>query len=184
MGFVRGGSVMVDRAHQDANLESDVTLIGLVAQLTTPSRDHGDLVDVLFGVEWRQRSAEWEESFGRLAKGCRPDSLSPSYFELFSYSANSGLIVARRVSADAEVWRQVEELARQLVGWVNRDVVERRTPPPASHHIARGLTLRVRGASSGLLTALRWISEPKHALPSVVTKLPIQVPHSSPTGSP
>ena len=71
---------MIDRAHQDANLESDVALTGLVPQLTTPSRDHDHLVDIWFGVQWRQRSAEWEESFARLANGLRPDPRSPSYF--------------------------------------------------------------------------------------------------------
>jgi hypothetical protein len=175
---------MIDRAHQDANLESDVTLTELVPQLTTPSRDHSDLVDIWFGIQWRDRSAEWEESFARLAEGWRPDPRSPSYFDLFSYSANSGLIVARRVTADAAVWRQVEEQARMLVGSVSRDEVERRSPPSVPSHSPRGWTLRVRDASSGLLASLRWISEPKHALPSVVSKLPIQVQHSSPTGSP
>ena len=82
---------MIDRAHQDANFESDVVLTGLVPQLTTPSRDHGDLVDIWFGVQWRERSAEWEESFARLANEWRPDPRSPSYFDLFSYAANSGL---------------------------------------------------------------------------------------------
>jgi len=175
---------MIDRAHQDAHLESDVVLTGLVPQLTTPSRDHGDLVDIWFGVQWRERSAEWEESFARLAKGWRPDPQSPSYFDLFSYSTSSGLIVARRVGAEALVWRQVEDQARLLVGRVNRDVLDRRTPPSPSERSSRAWTLRVRDASSGLLGSLRWISEPKHALPSVVPELPIQVSHGSPTTSP
>jgi hypothetical protein len=175
---------MIDRAHQEANLESDVIVTGLVPQLTTPSRDHDHLVDIWFGVQWRERSAEWEESFARLAKGFRPDPRSPSYFDLFSYTANSGLIVARRVSADAAVWRQVEEQARMLIGRVNRDVLERRTPPSTPDRPSRGWSLRVRDASSGLLASLRWVSEPKHAIPAVVPKLPIQVSHSSPTSSP
>ncbi len=175
---------MIDRAHQEARVESDVTVSGLVPQLTTPSRDHGSLVDIWFGVHWRERSAEWEESFARLADGWRPDPRSPSYFDLFSYSANSGLIVARRVSPDAAVWRQVEEQVRTLVGRVNVDMTLRPRPPAAPDRSSRGWAVRVRDASSGLLTSLRWISEPKHALPSVVPKLPIQVSHSSPTGSP
>ena len=174
---------MIDRAHQEANLESTVTVSGLVPQLTTPSRDHGDLVDVWFGVHWPERSAEWEESFGRLADGWRPDPRSPSYFDLFCYSASSGLVVARRVSPDAAVWRQIEEQVRALVGRVNRDVIERQRPSSLDRS-SRGWPVRVREASSGLLASLRWISEPKHALPSAVPKLPIQVPHSSPTGSP
>jgi hypothetical protein len=175
---------MIDRAHREDSFESAVTITGLVPQLTTPSRDHGDLVDIWFGVQWQERSAEWEASFARLAQGWRPDPRTPSYFDLFSYTANSGLIVARRVSADRAVWRQVEEQARTLVESVNREVVERRRPTSTPGTTPRGWSLRVRDASSGLLASLRWISEPKHALPSVVPKLPIQVSHSSPTGSP
>jgi hypothetical protein len=91
------------------------------------------------------------------------------------------LIVARRVSADTSVWRQVEEQARLLVGHVNRDIDERRTMPPSASEHSRGWTLRVRDASSGLLASLRWVGEPKHALPAVVPKLPIQISPSSQT---
>jgi len=173
---------MIDRAHQDVRFESEVVLTGLVPQLTTPSRDHGDLVDIWFGVQWSERSTEWEESFARLAKEWRPDPRSPSFFDLFSYAANSGLIAARRVNADAAVWRQVEEQARLLVGRVNRDVDERRTPPPpAEGESSRGWTLRARDVSSGLRSSLRWIGEPKHALPSVAPKLPIPISPTSQT---
>ncbi|MFL5607244.1 MAG: hypothetical protein ACJ8AD_12410 [Gemmatimonadaceae bacterium] len=175
---------MIDRAHQDVNLEADVVLTGLVPQLTTPSRDHGDLVDIWFGLQWRERDAEWAEAFARLAKAWRSDAHGPSCFDLFSYAANCGLIVARRVSAEVGAWGQVEEQARILVGRVNRDMRERRRTPSAPDGTSRGWTLRVRGASSGLLASLRWMSEPKHALPSVVPELPIQLPRSSPTTSP
>ena len=172
---------MIDRAPQDAILESEVVLTGLVPQLTTPSRDHGELVDIWFGVRWRERSAQWEESFARLAKDWRPDPHNPSCFDLFSYAANCGLIVARRVTADAATWREVEDQARLLVSRVNGETDERRmTPPSASEH-ARGWTLRVREAGAGLRASLRWLGEPKHALPTVVPKLPIQISPTSPT---
>ncbi|HEX7980541.1 MAG TPA: hypothetical protein VF461_18200 [Gemmatimonadaceae bacterium] len=125
-------------------------------------------MDIWFAVRWRERNTEWEESFARLAKESRPDPLSPSFFDLFSYAVNSGLIVARRVGADATGWRLVEEQARLLVGRVNRDVQDRRTPPAEAVETSRGWTLRMRDASSGLRASLRWISEPKHALPAVV----------------
>src|SRR5690349_6787739 len=69
--FVRGDSGMIDRAPQDVSLETEVLLTGLVPQLTTPSRDHGDLVDIWFGLRWPERSAEWEATFARLAKDWR-----------------------------------------------------------------------------------------------------------------
>ena len=172
---------MIDRAPQDVTLESEVVLTGLVPQLTTPSRDHGNLVDIWFGVRWRDRSAEWEASFARLAKDWRPDPHTPSSFDLFSYSASSGLIAARRVSADSSTWRQIEDQARLLVGRVNREVEERRMTPPSASEPSRGWTLRVREAGSGLRASLRWLGEPKHALPTVVPKLPIQISPPSPT---
>jgi len=180
MEFVRGESGMIDRAPQDVTLELDVILTGLVAQLTTPSRDHGDLVDIWFGVRWPERNAEWEAAFARLAKDWRPDPHTPSCFDLFSYSAQSGLIVARRVSADAGTWRQVEDQARMLVSRVNREVEEQRTTPPSVSEPSRGWTLRVREAGSGLRASLRWMGEPKHALP-VVPKLPIPISTISPS---
>ena len=91
---------MIDRARQEANLESDVTVSGLVPQLTTPSRDHGDLVDIWFGVHWQERSAEWEESFGRVADKWRPDPRSPSYFDLFSPIKNRLRIRRRELGSD------------------------------------------------------------------------------------
>ena len=165
---------MMDRAHQDASFESDVVLTGLVPQLTTPSRDHCGLVDIWFEVRWRERSTEWGDSFARLAKEWRPDPRSPSVFGLFSYAANSALIVARRVNSDETVWQQVEEQARLLVARVNREGDTPRTPtPPSQSDVARGWTMRVRGATSGLRASLRWMGEPKNALPSVAPKMPI-----------
>jgi hypothetical protein len=175
---------MIDRTHWDADFEVvDAQLTGLVPQLTTPSRYIGELVDIWFGICWRERSVEWDESFARLSKGWRPDPQNPSFFDLFSHPSSNGLIAARQVSADRTVWQRVEEEARMLIGRVNRDVAERRNPPAPAPRSARGWSLRVRDASSGIFAALRWISEPKHALPVVVPKLPIQVSHSSPTRS-
>jgi hypothetical protein len=138
-------------------------------------------VDIWFGVQWRERSAEWEESFGKLAKGWQPDPHHPSFFDLFSYAANCGLIVSRRVNADANTWRMVEEQARLLVGRVNREVDARRETPPSRGESARGWTLRMREAGSGLRASLRWIGEPKNALPAVVPKLPIPISPTSQT---
>ena len=175
---------MIDRLRPDAGFDGSVQLTGLVPQLTVPSRHHDDLVDIWFGVQWSERSAEWEESFARLAEGWRPDPRQPSYFDLFSHPASSGLIAARQVSPDRGLWQAIEEEARVLVRRVNRDVAERRSPPPTEAQDGPGgWALRVRDASSSFLASLRWISEPRHGLSSVVTELPISVSHDSPTGS-
>ncbi|HTK47657.1 MAG TPA: hypothetical protein VL328_06720 [Gemmatimonadaceae bacterium] len=174
---------MIDRLRPDADLVGSVQLTGLVPQLTVPSRHHDDLVDIWFGVEWSERNAEWEESFARLAEGWRPDPRHPSYFDLFSHPASSGLIAARQVSPDRGVWQEIEEEARLLVRRVNHDVAERRSPPTVPQDGQGGWTLRVRDASAALLASLRWIGEPRHGLSSVVSDLPIGVSHGSPSGS-
>jgi hypothetical protein len=175
---------MIDHLRPDADLEGSVQLTGLVPQLTVPSRHHDDLVDIWFGVQWSERNAEWEQSFARLAEGWRPDPRHPSYFDLFSHPASSGLIAARQVSPDRGVWQEIEEEARLLVRRVNRDLVERRSLPTAEAPVGPGgWTLRVRDASTALLASLRWIGEPRHGLSSVVSELPISVSHGSPSGS-
>ena len=175
---------MIDRLRPDAESEGSVQLTGLVPQLTVPSRHHDDLVDIWFGVQWTERNAQWEASFARLAEGWRPDPRHPSYFDLFSHPASSGLIAARQVSPNRDVWHEIEEEARLLVRRVNRDLAERHSAPPTETQVGTGgWTLRMRDASTALLASLRWIGEPRHGLSTVVSELPIGVSHGSPTGS-
>lgn len=122
---------MAERTNEEVVHGRYAELTGLVPQLTTPSRHHGELVDIWFGVHWTERQAEWDEAFARLSDGRRPDPDNPSFFALFSHGASSGLIVARHVSPDRSVWPKVEEAARDLVDVVNRDVATRLAPPSA-----------------------------------------------------
>jgi hypothetical protein len=170
---------MLDRTNQDATRARQAELTGLVPQLTTPSRHHGELVDIWFGVRWTERQPEWTESFERLSNGRRPDPDHPSYFSLLAHGSTSGLIVARHVSPDRQVWRKVEESATALVDLVNRDVAAQNSAPPSAPASApRAWTLRMRDASAFLLS-LNWLGEQKPSLPSV-TELPIHVSHRSP----
>ncbi|MEO8563601.1 MAG: hypothetical protein ABI601_16105 [bacterium] len=171
---------MIDRANQDAVYERYAELTGMASQLTTPSRHHSDLVDIWFGVQWAEHDAEWDESFARLSNGRRPDPDTPSYFGLFAHTANNGLIVARQVSADRAVWRKVEVEASALIEIVNLDVATRRAPPPTPPSRPSGWSLRMREATSFLMSVL-WLGEQKPRLESV-TKLPIQVHGSSSAG--
>lgn len=173
---------MIDRTSRDISTLNFAELTGIVPQLTTPSRNHGHLVDIWFGVQWQERDAEWEESFTRLSNGRRPDPDNPSFFGLFSHASSSGLIVARQVSADREVWRQVEDEARALITSVNLDIEARRTPPPSSPSSkGRHWALRVRDASA-FFAALGWLGEPKQGLPTA-NEIPIRVSPSTPGGS-
>jgi len=173
---------MIDSANQDVVNGKNAELTGLAPQLTTPSRHHSELVDIWFGVQWRERNAEWEESFHRLATGRRPDPDTPSYFGLFAHASASGLIVARQVSADRSVWRRVEAEARSLLALVDRELASRRSPPtpPTAHGKSGGWSLRVREAQA-FLSSVLWLGEQKSTLPSV-TEMPIRIPNGSTGG--
>jgi hypothetical protein len=168
---------MIDRANQDVVYERYAELTGMAPQLTTPSRHHNELVDIWFGVQWTERDAEWDEAFARLSNGRRPDPDTPSFFGLFAHTANSGLIVARQVSADRAVWRRVEVEASALIEVVNLEVFTRRAPPQAPPPKPSGWSLRMREASTFLMSVL-WLGEQKPRL-DTVAKIPIQVSHGS-----
>lgn len=172
---------MIDRTNQDVTRARFAELTGLVPQLTTPSRHHGELVDIWFGVRWSEHGPEWDESFERLSNGRRPDPGSPSYFGLFTHGLSTGLIVARQVTPDRSVWQAVEETAQALVEQVNRDVATKLSPPTSgptsSSESRRGWSLRVRDASA-FLFSLGWLGDQKAALPRVA-EVPIRVSHRS-----
>lgn len=172
---------MIDRADQGAEYERYAELTGMASQLTTASRHHSELVDIWFGVQWTEHDVEWDESFARLSNGRRPDPDTPSFFGLFAHTANSGLIVARQVSADREVWRKVEVEATTLIDVVNLDVATRRAPPPAPPTRTSGWSVRLREATSFLMSVL-WLGEQKPRL-EAGTELPIQVSHGSSSAS-
>jgi hypothetical protein len=174
---------MLESANQDVVNGRYAELTGLAPQLTTPSRHHSHLVDIWFGVQWRERSAEWEESFQRLANGRRPDPDTPSFFSLFAHAVGSGLIVARQVRPDRAVWSRVEAEARSLLAMVDRDVAARRSPPPkppAPPSKPSGWSLRMREAQA-FLSSILWLGEQKPTLPSV-TEIPIRIPNGSTGG--
>ena len=173
---------MIDRANQDVVNGKYTELTGLAPQLTAPSRHHNDLVDIWFGVRWRERDADWDEAFQRLAHGRRPDPETPSHFALIAHAVGSGLIVARQVRPDRAVWGRVEAEARSLLALVDRDVAERRSPPSPPSRTARSSTwsLRMREAQA-FLSSVFLLGEPKPHIPAV-TKIPIRVPNGSAGG--
>jgi hypothetical protein len=163
---------------RDDEAETDVRITGLIPRLTSPSRNHHDLVDIWFGVERQRRTYEWDEAFARVAEGWRPDPRNASHFALFSHPSSSVLIVARQVSSDRAVWREVELEARALVNRVNRAVAEQRTPPVETRRsggwLLRGRDAAREGEPRG------WLSE---AIRSLVPKPGLPVSQSSSTGA-
>ena len=177
---------MIDRARQEARGSRRMfTVSGLVPQLTSPSRDHGDLVDIWFGVHWRGAQCEWDESFGRLAEGWRPDPRIRATSISSRYPSNSRLIVARQVSPERTVWREVEGRG---AGAGRPGQPRHDRSADAARATRRAVALadgRCDAAhASRIARSLRWLSEAKHAPSSVVPKLTIPVSHSSSSGSP
>ena len=168
---------MIEGTNQDAVREGFAELIGMAPQLTTPSRNHRELVDIWFEVQWTDHQPEWDDAFQRLANGRRPDPDTPSFFALFAHMASSGLIVARQVSADRAVWKKVEEETAALIAMVNAEVAALRAPPPARRMRSGGWSLRAREATA-FLASLLWLGGQKPRL-DAVPKLPINVSHGS-----
>jgi hypothetical protein len=176
----RGQSRVTAAVRREAEAETDVRVTGLIPRLTSPSRNNGELVDIWFGIERRQRTYEWDEAFARVAEGWRPDPRHQSYFALFSHPSSSALIVARQVSPDRTVWREIEVEARALVSRVNRAVADQRTPPVQTRRTG-GPMLRRRGAARDWFPR-NWLSELAQALRGLVPKPGIPVSQSSSSG--
>ena len=173
----RGESRVTAGARLEGEAETDVRLTGLIPRLTSPSRNNGELVDIWFGVERRLRTYEWDEAFSRVAEGWRPDPRHQSHFALFSHPSSSALIVARQVSPDRTVWREIEVEARALVSRVNRAVADQRTPPMQTRRPG-GPVLRGRGPAREWFPR-NWLSELAQALRGLVPKPAIPVSHGS-----
>ena len=161
----RGELRFTTNTHRDDEVETDARLTGLLPRLTSPSRNNPELVDIWFAIERRHRSPEWDEAFGEVAEGWRPDPLHQSHFGLLSHPCSSALIVARQVSADPATWPDVEMEARALVTRVNRAVADRRTP-----------------AEQGRVPQRNWLTDAAQTIRGLVPKPSIPVSHgSSPT---
>ena len=176
----RGDLLVTTGTQREEAAETDVQLTGLIPRLTSPSRNHSDLVDIWFGIERRQQTSEWDEAFVRVAEGWRPDPRQPSHFALFSHPSSIALIVARQVSRDRAVWREIEVEARALVSHVNHAVAEQRTRPAETHRPGRRLR-RGSGASPDA-AARNWLTEMAQLFRGLVPKPTIPVSHSSSTG--
>ncbi|HKP15717.1 MAG TPA: hypothetical protein VJT85_06620 [Gemmatimonadaceae bacterium] len=173
-------SQMTAGARFEGEAEIDVRLTGLVPRLTSPSRHNSELVDIWFGIERRQRTYEWDEAFTRVAEGWRPDPRHQSYFALFSHPSSSALVVARQVSPDRTIWREIEVEAQALVSRVNRAVEDQRTPPVQMRRPGTQ-NLRRRGVTRDWFPR-SWLSAAAQVLRGLVPKPSIPVSPSSSSG--
>jgi hypothetical protein len=176
----RGDSQITAGTRREGEAETDVRVTGLVPRLTSPSRHNCELVDIWFGIERRQRTYEWDEAFARVAEGWRPDPRHQSHFALFSHPSSSALIVARQVSPDRTVWRDIEVEAQALVSRVNRVVADQRTPRMQTRRPGRQM-LRRRGAARDWFPR-NWLSAAAHVLRGLVPKPTIPVSQGSSNG--
>ena len=167
-------------SRRDQEAETDVRLTGLIPRLTSPSRNHTGLVNIWFGLERLQQTSEWDEAFIKVAEGWRPDPRQPSHFELLSHPSSSALIVARQVSRNRAVWREIETEARALVSRVNRTVAEQRARPAATRRTG-GWSLRGRGTAPDAASR-NWIGEMAQLFRGLVPKPTLPVSQSSSTG--
>jgi len=173
---------MTADVRRDVEAETNVRLTGLIPRLTSPSRNNSDLVDLWFGLERRERTYEWDEAFARVAEGWRPDPRQPSHFSLFSHPCSVPLIVARQVSADRVVWREIETEARALVSHVNRVVAELRTAP-GDRRATVGWPVTGHAASRVVAAPRSWLVEAAQAIRGLVPKPTIPVSQSSSPGA-
>lgn len=170
-----GKARLTAEARREAEAETDVRLTGLIPRLTSPSRHSGELVDIWFGIERRHRTCEWDEAFVRVAEGWRPDPRHSSHFALFSHPSSCALIVARQVSPERAVWREIEIEARALVSRVNRAVADQHAPPVQVRR-SGGWLLRGRGTTPDAASH-GWLSEAAQAFRKLVPKPSIPVSH-------
>jgi hypothetical protein len=164
-----------------AGVETDVRVTGLIPRLTSPSRHNGDLVDIWFGIDRRQRTSEWDEAFVRVAEGWRPDPRHQSHFALFSHPSSSALIVARQVSRDLTVWREIEVEACALVTKVNHAVAHRPSRDVMQTRRPGGHVLGGPDAARDWFPR-NWLSEAAQAVRGLVPKPSIPVSPSSSSG--
>lgn len=161
---------------RESDRETDVRVAGLVARLTSPSRNNDDLVDIWFAIERQHRTNEWDQTFASVAEGWRPDPQHLSHFALFSYPSSTALIVARQVSPHPAVWQRVEAEARALVSKVNKVVAEHHAPTASADKLLH------ERSSTEASAARSWLQEATHALRGMVPKPQIPVSQSSSSG--
>jgi hypothetical protein len=96
-----------------------VEVVGLQSQLTVPSRQHPQRVDLWIEVNWPERTERWDEEFRTATAAVIGDSAPALSLSLQTLSRYRGWVVARGVPRDRDAHRAVEACVRALVQQVN-----------------------------------------------------------------
>jgi hypothetical protein len=106
-----------------------VEVVGLQSQLTVPSRQHPQRVDLWIEVNWPERTERWEEEFRTATAAVSGDSAPARSLSLQTLSRYRGWVVARGVPRDRDAHRAVEACVRALVQQVNEKCAASRDVP-------------------------------------------------------
>jgi hypothetical protein len=107
-------------------------VIGLEKQLTVPSRDHADLVDLWISMRWNASEVEWCREFNAIVEHDWNNLMSMRALQVVLLTRQQGWVVARSVNPRAVQPAEVENLVRGLVARVN----ERLVVPPSITTVA------------------------------------------------
>lgn len=110
-------------------------VLRLEEQLTVPTRDRGNLVDLWFSLGWNAGLEKWAHAFASITDGHNSTPQASGTLQLVPMSERGGWIVARGVDLTRVSRLEIEALIGKLVAEVNsrfaeevESAVERRTP--------------------------------------------------------
>ena len=92
---------------------------GIEAQLTVPSRNHPQLVDLWIAIKRSSAGLVWEREFSALAARENARHSHAGELEVIPFTERRGWIVARGVNHRAISSADVETLVRRVVGQAN-----------------------------------------------------------------
>ena len=119
---------------------------GIEEQLTVPSRNHPQLVDIWISIKRSSAGLDWEREFIALAAR-HSSKLSPAgSLQVIPFTERRGWIVARGVDRGAIAPAAVELLVRRVVAEANGNLAAILPPKPAiaSEKAQDSWTQRVR----------------------------------------
>jgi hypothetical protein len=128
-----------------------VEVVGLQSQLTVPSRDHPQRVDLWIEVTRPERTERWDEEFHTATAAVIGDAAPVRSLSLQTLSRYRGWIVARGVPRDHDAHCAVEACVRALVAQVNDKCFACRTVPAPPRENARWM-MRTFSLFGGLAT--------------------------------
>ena len=132
-----------------------VEVVGLQSQLTVPSRQHPQRVDLWIEVTLPERTERWEEEFHIATAAVIGDAAPVRSLNLQTLSRYRGWIVARGVPREPEAHCAVEGCVRALVAQVNEKCAAGRTVGAPPRENARWMmrTLSMFGGLAAIFSS-------------------------------